>query len=254
MSRDKSQNNNFNPKNNILRANDAYIAEHTLDAKKWFNMNRIIIKDIIFSTRKLTPEMYRNYINSNDNLAASDIKSFIGMSIELTKLYTAISYAYLCEDAINSGLSVMDSEDLKKKALIDLSQANSIDEFMEITINLSIAYNHLYHEQIKSNYSYCTMQAIEFIKQHRLAPCTSSTVADGIDVNQSYLSNLFHKETGYTLTEFIQNEKMNMAQELINRRLYSLNEISSLLGYENYSHFSRIFKKHFGITPSKFMN
>ena len=46
--------------------------------------------------------------------------------------------------------------------------------------------------------------------------------------------------------------RLKKAQELLLFSTYSLNEISELLGYQSYSYFSRIFKKHIGISPIDF--
>lgn len=240
-------------KNNLLRANNSYTAEHTIDTKKWFNLNRININNLVFSTKRLTRDIYLNAINNSDQIIESDIENYINMDTDLLRLYMAISIANLCDDAIANGVSVMDAEDLKRECLIELSQLQKVESMTELSVNLSIRYNSLYIDQQKTQYSYCTLQAIEYIKQHRLAPCTPKLVSEYIDVNSSYLSRKFHEETGVTLTDFIKKEKMNLAAELINRKLYSLHEISSLLGYENYSYFSRVYKEYFGASPTQYL-
>ncbi|MBO6154293.1 MAG: helix-turn-helix transcriptional regulator [Lachnospiraceae bacterium] len=172
------------------------------------------------------------------------------MDTELLRLYMAISIANLCDDAIANGVSVMDAEDLKRECLIELSQLKQVGSMTELSINMAIKYNSLYISQLNNQYSYCVSQAIEYIKQHRLTPCTPKLVSEYLDVNPSYLSRKFHDETGTTLTNYIKKEKMTMATELLNRKLYSLHEISSLLGYENYSYFSRVYKEYYGVSPS----
>lgn len=240
-------------KNNLLRANNSYTAEHTIDTKKWFNLNRININNLVFSTKRLTRDIYLNAINNSDQIIESDIENYINMDTDLLRLYMAISIANLCDDAIANGVSVMDAEDLKRECLIELSQLKQVESMTELSINMAIKYNSLYISQLNNQYSYCVSQAIEYIKQHRLAPCTPKLVSEYIDVNSSYLSRKFHEETGVTLTDFIKKEKMNLAAELINRKLYSLHEISSLLGYENYSYFSRVYKEYFGASPTQYL-
>ena len=240
-------------KNNLLRANNSYTAEHTINTKKWFNLNRININNLVFSTQRLTRDIYLNAINTNNQIIESDIKNYINMDTELLRLYMAISIANLCDDAIANGVSVMDAEDLKRECLIELSQLKQVESITELSINMAIRYNILYISQLNNRYSYCVLQAIEYIKQHRFAPCTPKLVSEHLDVNPSYLSRKFHEETGVTLTDFIRKEKMNLAAELINRKLYSLHEISSLLGYENYSSFSRVYKEYFGASPTQYL-
>ena len=64
-----------------------------------------------------------------------------------------------------------------------------------------------------------------------------------------YVSYIFKKEMNKPLTEYINERKLLFAKELIQVGEMSLTEIASYLGFENYNYFSRLFKKHFKITP-----
>ena len=64
-----------------------------------------------------------------------------------------------------------------------------------------------------------------------------------------YVSYIFKKETGKTLTNYINEQKMIVAKELIVNSDVPLVEISQILSFDNYNYFSRLFKKHFDRTP-----
>lgn len=78
-----------------------------------------------------------------------------------------------------------------------------------------------------------------------------SDIADKYDFNMSYLSHLFKKETGQTYTDYLIDRRINKAIKLFKDNLY-LYEISKRVGYEDYYHFCKIFKKHTGFTPSEY--
>jgi len=80
-----------------------------------------------------------------------------------------------------------------------------------------------------------------------------SYFADNYHYNLSYLSQLFKKETGCSFTEYVTNVKMNVAKSLIiNNGELSLSQISEQVGYKDYYHFSKMFKKINDESPSDY--
>ena len=66
----------------------------------------------------------------------------------------------------------------------------------------------------------------------------------------SQLERLMKKHFGVTVHEYIRNERLLFAHHLIISSGESIEEISESLGYASFSHFNRIFKAKYGITPS----
>jgi YesN/AraC family two-component response regulator len=74
-----------------------------------------------------------------------------------------------------------------------------------------------------------------------------------VDINPSYLSREFSKYFGdLSFGEYIRKMRIEKAQELMNDAAYSLTEIAYLTGFSDQSHFTRIFKKHTGQSPSEY--
>ncbi|KOO45976.1 helix-turn-helix domain-containing protein [Priestia koreensis] len=71
-------------------------------------------------------------------------------------------------------------------------------------------------------------------------------------LNSSYLSVLFKKEVGMSLTEYIQQSKIEEAKKLITYTNRSIMEIASLLNFHDQSHFTKVFKKITDTTPKQF--
>ncbi|MEC0038655.1 AraC family transcriptional regulator [Bacillus cereus] len=72
--------------------------------------------------------------------------------------------------------------------------------------------------------------------------------------NSMYLSTLFKKEVGMTLSEYIHREKVEEAKKLLALTNYSLLEVSTFLNFNNQSYFTRIFKKYTKVTPKQYRN
>lgn len=68
-------------------------------------------------------------------------------------------------------------------------------------------------------------------------------------LNPAYLSRLFRKETGMALTDYILQERMRKAADLLVMTDKSISEIADALGYGNFSYFARLFRKVYDVTP-----
>lgn len=75
-------------------------------------------------------------------------------------------------------------------------------------------------------------------------------IAMEVFLNPSYLSRLFKKKEGISLKEFIAREKMKTAKILLKDTSLPVSIIALKVGYSNFSHFSQIYKKIYGISPT----
>ncbi|MCM3783065.1 response regulator [Neobacillus mesonae] len=81
---------------------------------------------------------------------------------------------------------------------------------------------------------------------------TVKMIADRVFLHPVYLSKIFKAETGEGLSEYLIRIRLEKALYLLkysNKKIY---EITSELGYQNPQYFSKLFKKHFGISPNEF--
>jgi len=77
-------------------------------------------------------------------------------------------------------------------------------------------------------------------------------IAAHVYLNPDYLTRIFKKEIGMTISDFVVGERIELAKELLLKTDKHINSIASSIGYSNFSHFSRIFKKSTGRTPQEF--
>ena len=106
----------------------------------------------------------------------------------------------------------------------------------------------------RNTYSLHVMKSIHYIDTHLYDKISLRSLSEHVCVNSSYLSTLFKKETGETVTEYIQKKKTEEAQRLLLFTGKSYSEIASLLNFNSQSNFIQIFKKTSGLTPKKFQN
>jgi AraC-like DNA-binding protein len=78
-------------------------------------------------------------------------------------------------------------------------------------------------------------------------------ISKGLDVHPAYLSREFSKYfNNLSFGEYIRKLRIEKAVQFMNASEYSLSEIAYLTGFSDQSHFTRIFKKHMGKSPSAY--
>ena len=70
-------------------------------------------------------------------------------------------------------------------------------------------------------------------------------------MSKTYLSTLFKKETGYSISEYINGIRVDRARSLLVNSDIAIVEIARMCGFEDQSYFTKVFRKTTGITPKK---
>jgi len=95
-------------------------------------------------------------------------------------------------------------------------------------------------------------RAVEYIQRHYAQKgLTLNEVAQRNHVSPNYLSYLFKKHTGLNLWEYVIKLRMEESRRLLLHTDLRRYEIAEKVGYESPEHFSKIFKKYFGMSPSE---
>lgn len=103
-------------------------------------------------------------------------------------------------------------------------------------------------------YSKIVRDCQNYIFKHIYEDLTLTKLAHHVSVNPKYLSNLFKKEVDISITNYIQKVKIDEAKKLMSFSNYSLLEIHALLNFTDQSYFTKVFKKHTGLTPKQYRN
>lgn len=88
----------------------------------------------------------------------------------------------------------------------------------------------------------------KYINSHYTDKLTLSMIAEEIHANGSYLSRLYKIKTGQNLFDAINKMKLKKAKEYLAEGK-RVSEIASLVGFEDVSYFSRVFKKYENCSP-----
>ena len=103
-------------------------------------------------------------------------------------------------------------------------------------------------------YSKLTKDVIDYIRLHLEEELTLGYLADHFHKNASALSHSFRKETGVSLTEFIRQTRIREAIRLFNTTDFSVSDVAIMVGYQDFSYFSKLFSKETGMSPREYKN
>ena len=120
-------------------------------------------------------------------------------------------------------------------------------------INMSTAIS----EKLKSTRNSTSRRMItdaqNIVKQRYMEPDISlDEVCADLGVSNSYFSSIFKKETGQPFVTYLTDYRMDRAEELVLNTDEKSYKIAEKVGYQDANYFSYVFKKKFGVSPSKY--
>ncbi|MGG4143629.1 response regulator [Paenibacillus algorifonticola] len=95
-------------------------------------------------------------------------------------------------------------------------------------------------------------KAVQFIKLHISEDLSREEIANHVYLNPDYLTRIFKKETGIALSDYLFQERFKIAKELLAKTDMPIGAVASHIGYTNFSHFSRSFRKHTNMNPNEY--
>ncbi|RKX83320.1 MAG: hypothetical protein DRP58_08985 [Spirochaetes bacterium] len=104
------------------------------------------------------------------------------------------------------------------------------------------------------NYSRRVSKGIQYILSHLDEEISLDLLAKELEVNPTYFSRLFRKETGITVSQYINTKRINEAGYLLMHTSASIADISLQAGYPDSGYFSRVFHKIKRMTPTEWRN
>ena len=95
-------------------------------------------------------------------------------------------------------------------------------------------------------------QVYSYIQLHFCDSLSTKSLAEHFFVTEAHLSRAFHARYGLTVTAHIRSLRMEYAQRLLSQTDASVSSIALNTGYPDVNYFSRLFRRHTGLTPTEF--
>lgn len=153
--------------------------------------------------------------------------------------------------AIRGGMNVEEALSTSDLLIRSCEALQDVQNIQRLQINMLLTYTEQVARLRKGIQPTPLAIAVSaWVQRHLSEPIDTEKLAQELHYSRPYLSRKFKEETGMTLTDFILTKKSEEAARLLAYTDKSLIAVSNYLGFSSQSHFSRVFKKYIGKTPS----
>lgn len=158
----------------------------------------------------------------------------------------------LRKSAESSDVHPLHIENLYSQFIAKISQVQSEKDIPSLQREIVRKYCQLVQIHSLKGYSPLIQKVLTHITSNLAGDLTLNAQANLLNVNPSYLSALFKKETGSTLTEYVKQKRINFAVFLLTTSNWQIQVIAEMCGIADVNYFTKVFKKIIGKTPKEY--
>ncbi|MBQ4130856.1 MAG: helix-turn-helix domain-containing protein [Clostridia bacterium] len=202
--------------------------------------NGLKLTNLHFEPRYLWGNPTDSFSEANMNISFSHSENF-----ENRIDFKNAKEIYYYVEKIKNELKEQKSEyQLQVKSLLNLLLINLVRNFRysdeENSIN-SLQFKNIQH-------------ILNYIDEHFTEKLSLNELAEKAGMSPNYFSSFFKKISGVTLWDYITNKKINLAVQLLRKNGSGMNilEIATLCGFNNTTHFNKMFRRITGMTPTEY--
>ena len=174
-------------------------------------------------------------------------------ALQNIKYHFVVTTALVARYCIEGGMEMTVAYSLSDFYIQKADQCRSIKEVSELHPVMCLDYGKRMKNLRKQKVSSLPVaRCIDYIYEHLHTRITVEELAAFLKLTPSYLSRLFKKETGYSISEYIQLKKIETARNMLIYSEYSPAQIASTLAFPSQSYFCSVFKKRTGMTPKEY--
>ena len=170
-------------------------------------------------------------------------------------------YLFVCSATLASRFCIeggMDSEvafNMSDVYIRKCDKCTRVQDIFDLRVEMFRDYTTKMQEINRSNiYSLPVSIVISYVEGHLHEPLSLTRLAEEAGLSPAYLSAVFKKETGETVSDYIRNKRLDAAELLLIYSDYPCTDIAEYLAFSSNSHFSNLFKARTGETPLAYRN
>ena len=152
--------------------------------------------------------------------------------------------ALLKKTAEYAKVSHEDAFALSTQFISKINSLNHITDFSEILKQITISYCQLVNKLSNFKYSVPVNRAIIRINGNLSEDLSLKTLARFNNISAGHFSGLFKKETGISLTEYVNSKRIAYSKKLLVTSNLKIKEIATVCGIKDPNYFIKLFKKN----------
>ncbi len=170
------------------------------------------------------------------------------------KNYSIIMNTLLRKAAEQGGVHPLHLDRLSSLFAAKIEDLTALNEQTALMQEMFRSYCRLVREQAVHGVSAVVKNALLLIGHDLSAELSPRSLAASLNVSAGYLSAVFHREMGQTLSSYIRDKRIQLACQLLRTTDLQVQTIALYCGVVDIQYFSKIFKKTVGVTPVEYRN
>lgn len=241
------RNNNFNKP---LAGLDFYDGSHGNEFIREIEMRYSLENDMIKAVSQGNYKILSKRISAND--FSRGIEKRVDDPVRNLKNYMIILNTILRKGAEVGNVHPFYIHGLSSEFALRIEKSKTEKDIEKLWNDMIYSYCKLVKTHAAKGYSPLVQNVVMLIDADLSDDLTLSAMAEKFNVNASYLSSLFKKDTGMPLTEYVGKKRVERAKLLLETTSHQIQQISHECGILDVNYFSKIFKKHTGQTPKEY--
>lgn len=181
-----------------------------------------------------------------------DFEQRLSDPIRNLKNYCIIMNTLLRKSAQRGGVHPIHLDKISSDYAAKIELLSSISAVKNLMGDMFRSYCFLVRKNSLKDYSPTIQKIVTHIELDLSANLSLSSLAKSHNINASYLSSLFKKETGKNITEYVNERRMETAKRLLKTTSLQVQTVAQYCGILDIRYFSKLFKKYCGKSPSEY--
>jgi len=187
-----------------------------------------------------------------NNFSTFSFEQRVADPVRNAKNYCIIMNTLLRKSAERGGVHPMYINSTSSSFALRIEQLHSLESVPTLMTDMFREYCRLVRHHSMKNYSPPVQKTLLYIDGNLTDNLSLSTIAEVLNVSSSYLSGLFRKETGHTLTDYITRRRVRHAMHLLKNTRLQVQTVAQHCGILDVQYFSKVFKRISGMTPKEY--
>lgn len=187
-----------------------------------------------------------------NTLSSQSFERRLTDALRNSKNYCIIMNTLLRKAAEEGGVHPVYLDRISTSFALKIEQLPAANESSNLMREIFRAYCRLVRKHSTNKFSPIVQKAILMIDSNLSSSLSTGTLAANQNISEGYLSTIFKRETGKTVSEYIREKRIDHAIYLLSTTHLQIQTVALYCGIVDVQYFSKIFKKHVGKTPKEY--